>query len=348
MGSSLENVARKSHSFQFGDLNAVVSIAARHAAENENGERIIPQLSLEYGIDTVRHWQSQSINAPHIPEVRWDDIGGLKHVISELLDTIQLPMKFPELIQSGLKRSGILLYGPPGTGKTLMAKAVATECSLHFFSVKGPELLNMYVGQREENVRNIFETARQASPCLIFFDELDSLAPNRGRSGDSGGVMDRVVSQLLAELDGINKSAVVFVIGATNRPDLIDPALLRPGRFDKLLYLGVNDSKENKLSVLKALTRKFTLHPDVNLEDVVVQLPTHLTGADLYALCSNAMLASIERNIKYIKQGQLLSKNDNMLTNEDFHQAARRLVPSVSVKDLLSYQELERKIKNSS
>jgi len=156
------------------------------------------------------------------------------------------------------------------------------------------------------------------------------------------------VSQLLAELDGINKSAVVFVIGATNRPDLIDPALLRPGRFDKLLYLGVNDSKENQLSVLKALTRKFTLHPDVNLEDVVVQLPTHLTGADLYALCSNAMLASIERNIKYIKQGQLLSKNDNMLTNEDFHQAAKRLVPSVSVKDLLSYQELERKIKNSS
>ena len=207
-------------------------------------------------LDVVRQWQSQSMNAPSIPEVRWEDVGGLQNVISELLDTIQLPLKYPELVDSGLKRSGILLYGPPGTGKTLLAKAVATECSLHFLSVKGPELLNMYVGQSEENVRNVFEAARRASPCLIFFDELDSLAPNRGRSGDSGGVMDRVVSQLLAELDGINKSAVVFVIGATNRPDLIDPALLRPGRFDKLLYLGVNDSKDNQLAVLKALTRK--------------------------------------------------------------------------------------------
>ena len=123
-------------------------------------------------------------------------------------------------------------------------------------SVKGPELLNMYVGQSEENVRRVFESARAASPCLIFFDELDALAPARGRSGDSGGVMDRVVSQLLAELDGVDKSAVVFVVAATNRPDLIDPALLRPGRFDKLLYLGVNDSKTNQLAVLRALTRK--------------------------------------------------------------------------------------------
>jgi peroxin-6 len=129
--------------------------------------------------------------------------------------------------------SGILLYGPPGTGKTLLAKAVATSCSLNFFSVKGPELLNMYIGESEANVRRVFQRARDAKPCVIFFDELDSVAPKRGNHGDSGGVMDRIVSQLLAELDGMsggNGGADVFVIGATNRPDLLDPALLRPGR----------------------------------------------------------------------------------------------------------------------
>jgi peroxin-6 len=131
------------------------------------------------------------------------------------------------------KRSGILLYGPPGTGKTLLAKAVATSCSLNFFSVKGPELLNMYIGESEANVRRVFQRARDAKPCVIFFDELDSVAPKRGEKGDSGGVMDRIVSQLLAELDGMGQgggTADVFVIGATNRPDLLDPALLRPGR----------------------------------------------------------------------------------------------------------------------
>ena len=140
--------------------------------------------------------------------------------------------------------------------KTLLAKAVATECSLNFLSVKGPELLNMYVGESEKNVRDLFEKARNAKPCVIFFDELDSLAPNRGNGADSGGVMDRIVSQLLAELDGLQKSNDVFVIGATNRPDLIDPALLRPGRFDSLVYLGVSDNHQDQLKILKALTRK--------------------------------------------------------------------------------------------
>jgi peroxin-6 len=128
---------------------------------------------------------------------------------------------------------GVLLYGPPGTGKTLVAKAVATSCSLNFLSVKGPELLNMYIGESEANVRRIFQRARDAKPCVIFFDELDSVAPKRGNQGDSGGVMDRIVSQLLAELDGVasGSAADIFVIGATNRPDLLDPALLRPGRY---------------------------------------------------------------------------------------------------------------------
>lgn len=209
---------------------------------------------------------SDSIGAPKIPSVTWDDVGGMAHVKDDILDTIQLPLEHPELFGAGLKkRSGILLYGPPGTGKTLLAKAIATSCSLNFFSVKGPELLNMYIGESEANVRRVFQRARDAKPCVIFFDELDSVAPKRGEKGDSGGVMDRIVSQLLAELDGMGESSGedgaggagdVFVIGATNRPDLLDPALLRPGRFDKLLYLGVSQDHESQLRIIEALTRK--------------------------------------------------------------------------------------------
>lgn len=192
---------------------------------------------------------SSNIGAPSIPKVAWDDVGGLGSVKSDIMDTIQLPLQHPELFANGLKKrsgkfffrllrllqfilSGILLYGPPGTGKTLLAKAVATSFSLNFFSVKGPELLNMYIGESEANVRRVFQRARDARPCVIFFDELDSVAPKRGNHGDSGGVMDRIVSQLLAELDGMSdgNGADVFVIGATNRPDLLDPAFLRPGR----------------------------------------------------------------------------------------------------------------------
>lgn len=188
----------------------------------------------ELALSQARSSFSASIGAPSIPKVSWDDVGGLGSVKAEILDTIQLPLQHPELFADGVKkRSGILLFGPPGTGKTLIAKAVATSFSLNFFSVKGPELLNMYIGESEANVRRVFQRARDARPCVIFFDELDSVAPKRGNHGDSGGVMDRIVSQLLAELDGMagGSGGDVFVIGATNRPDLLDPALLRPGRY---------------------------------------------------------------------------------------------------------------------
>ncbi|MBE7179742.1 MAG: ATP-binding protein [Terriglobus roseus] len=225
-------------------------------------------------VDAARKNFADSIGAPKIPNVQWSDVGGLSHVKSAVIETIQLPLSRPELFARGMKkRSGILFYGPPGTGKTLLAKAIATEFSLNFFSVKGPELLNMYIGESEANVRRVFQRARDARPCVVFFDELDSVAPKRGNQGDSGGVMDRIVSQLLAELDGMSGGGDgedgaagggqgVFVIGATNRPDLLDQALLRPGRFDKMLYLGVNDTHEGQLKVLEALTRKWVLRPD--------------------------------------------------------------------------------------
>lgn len=216
---------------------------------------------------------------------------------------------------------GILLYGPPGTGKTLLAKAVATSCSLNFFSVKGPELLNMYIGESEANVRRVFQRARDAKPCVIFFDELDSVAPKRGNHGDSGGVMDRIVSQLLAELDGMSNGksgSDVFVIGATNRPDLLDPALLRPGRcvvyswavvrivnllcrFDRMLYLGVSDTHKAQFDILQALTRKFRLDPGLDLWLVAERCPFNYTGADFYALCSDAMLNAMSRKAEEIE-----------------------------------------------
>ena len=317
-----------------------------------DGARGVTKADFDFAVEAARKNFADSIGAPKIPNVGWDDVGGLTNVKDALIETIQLPLERPELFAKGMKkRSGILFYGPPGTGKTLLAKAIATEFSLNFFSVKGPELLNMYIGESEANVRRVFQRARDARPCVVFFDELDSVAPKRGNQGDSGGVMDRIVSQLLAELDGMNggeeNSGGVFVIGATNRPDLLDTALLRPGRFDKMLYLGVSDTHRKQATILEALTRKFALHPQVSLDRVAEQLPLTYTGADLYALCSDAMLKAITRKatavdekIKRLPNGpvstawffdHLATPEDvNVLVmEEDFLSAQGELVPSV-------------------
>ena len=327
---------------------------------------------IQDALNHIRKINADLSGAPSIPNVQWSDIGGLDYVRDTILETIQLPLLHPELFSSGVKkRSGILLYGPPGTGKTLVAKAVATTLKLNFFSVKGPELLNMYIGESEANVRNVFEKARQAKPCVIFFDELDSIAPHRGDKGDSGGVMDRIVSQLLAELDGMGSTDDVFVIGATNRPDLLDSSLLRPGRypkltrFDKLLYLGVADSFPVRLSLMTALTRKFHLHPDCQLDLIVSQLPSNLTGADFYALCSDAMSRAIERKICVFQKeidewnavkhdgypnptstayylDHIIEKDHLTLTvcNQDFLEASKMLNSSVSPQELQRYAKI--------
>ena len=253
---------------------------------------------------------------------------------------MELPLKHPILFARGLRRrSGVLLYGPPGTGKTLLAKAVATECKINFLSVKGPELINMYVGESERQIREVrgrlyhcfpsfrqrtalehgvlgarvrplwlvppagmqvFARARQARPCVVFFDELDSLAPARGKGSDSGGVMDRVVSQLLAEIDGMQAGdggGDVFIIGATNRPDLLDAAMLRPGRLDKLLYVGIAEGAGPKRQVLHALTRKFRLRGDVDLGAIAAACPARFTGADMYALSADAWMVAFRRGV---------------------------------------------------
>ncbi|KAJ3288504.1 peroxisomal assembly protein [Borealophlyctis nickersoniae] len=335
---------------------------------------VITAHDFDEALDRVRTSHADSIGAPKIPNVTWDDVGGLSHVKESIFDTIQLPLEHPELFASGMKRrSGILLYGPPGTGKTLVAKAVATTFSLNFLSVKGPELLNMYIGESEANVRRVFQRARDARPCVVFFDELDSVAPKRGEKGDSGGVMDRIVSQLLAEIDGMGGGSDVFVIGATNRPDLLDPALLRPGRFDKLLYLGVSKTHDAQMNIVKALTRKFNLAPDFDHAAVAEKCPFNYTGADFYALCSDAMLKAMVRTIEsvdakiaalnssgphqshphpitpqyYLEVMATPEETNVQVTDQDFFAALAELVPSVSAQEMARYEEIRRRFEES-
>ncbi|KAG0719378.1 Peroxisome assembly factor 2 [Chionoecetes opilio] len=311
-------LAQRTAGYTLGDFVALENAAKRQClirVADEAGKEQCHQGSVDHqasvaglqycdvlqALDELQASRSEALGAPHIPKVQWGEVGGLEGAKRQIINTIQLPLRYPALVASKLRHSGVLLYGPPGTGKTLLAKAVATECGLNFLSVKGPELLNMYVGQSEDNVRRVFKSAHVAAPCVIFFDELDSLAPNRGRSGDSGGVMDRIVSALLAELDGVADAADVFVLAATNRPDLLDPALLRPGRFEKLVFVGVCEDHEGQVKILKAVTSKIPVSPSVSLERVASLLPLSLTGADLYALVTDALYSALHRCIKDVR-----------------------------------------------
>jgi transitional endoplasmic reticulum ATPase len=222
------------------------------------------------------------------PDVRWSDIGGLEDVKRQLQEAVEWPLKYPELYKKlgHTMPKGILLHGPSGTGKTMLAKAVATESEANFISVRGPELLSKWVGESERGVREVFRRARQAAPCVIFFDEIDSIAPIRGMGGDSM-VTERVVSQLLTEMDGIQSLQGVVVLAATNRIDMVDPALLRPGRFDKLIYVGMPD-KYARQKVLEIHTKNKPLAEDVRL-DKIAEMCEDFSGADVAAVANTAV-----------------------------------------------------------
>jgi transitional endoplasmic reticulum ATPase len=226
-----------------------------------------------------------------VPDVKFADIGGLENVKQELKEMIEFPVKYAALFEDmgTVPPKGALLYGPPGCGKTMLAKAIANECSANFISIKGPELLDKYVGESERAVRQVFTRARASAPCVVFFDELDALAPARGTGADSGGVSDRVVSALLAELDTCSQQGgpLVFVLGATNRPDLLDRSLLRPGRFDRRVYIGPLTTPAAQQQVLSAQLRQIQCHAEVTPEAVQALLPPVCTGADIRCLLSS-------------------------------------------------------------
>lgn len=235
----------------------------------------------------------------------WEDVGGLDVLKANLQETIEWPTKYGFLFKNSpiRARSGILLFGPSGCGKTLVANAIAKECGLNFISVKGPELLNKYIGQSEQSVRDVFARAQSASPCVLFFDEFDAIAPRRGH--DNTGVTDRVVNQFLTELDGVEGLTGVYVLAASSRPELIDPALLRPGRLDKSYYIGYPET-EDRTSILRALGRKMSFAPDVDLQ-LVATWTQHCTGADLQALLYNAQIEAIHQRLDDAKSKRALS-----------------------------------------
>ncbi|RLF99119.1 MAG: AAA family ATPase, partial [Thaumarchaeota archaeon] len=261
-----------------------------------------------------------------VPNVRWEDVGGLEQVKRRLIEAVEWPLKYPEKFEKlGIKPpKGILLYGPPGCGKTLLARAIATESEANFISVKGPEIFNKWVGESEKAIREIFRKARQASPCVVFFDEVESIISRKDMVDDSSGVTNRVASQFLAEIDGIEELSDVIVIGATNRPDLMDPAALRPGRFDRLIYVPPPDEK-GRYEILKIYTRKMPLSPNVSLKELASRTEGY-SGADLAALCREAAMNALRRNL----DAEYVSKMD-------FEEALKIVKPSISPQMIKEY-----------
>ena len=303
----LKKLADVTHGFVGADLEALAKEAAMRSLR-----RVLPDIDLEAESipaevlnkivvqmsdfeDALKEVEPSAMREVMIesPNVHWSDIGGLDSIKQELVSSIEWPLKYPELFkEAGIRQpKGILIYGPPGTGKTLLAKALATESEANFISVKGPELLSKWVGESERGVREIFRKARQAAPCIIFFDEIDAIAPTRGmRFGDSG-VTERIISQLLTEMDGLQDLKGVIVVGATNRPDMIDPALLRAGRFDKVLTTGWPDLESRK-EILKIHLRNKPLDIDVDLQELAKRMDGY-SGADIEEVCNEAGLLAI-------------------------------------------------------
>ncbi len=269
-----------------------------------------------------------------VPSVNWADVGGLTDVKQELQEAVEWPIKKPEAFKRvGIRPpKGILLFGPPGCGKTMLARAVATESEANFISIKGPELFSKWVGESEKAIREVFRKGRTAAPSIVFFDELDSVASRRGMGFGDSGASERVISQLLTEMDGIESLVNVVVIGASNRPDMIDPAILRPGRFDKLIYVPAPDYA-TRLQILKIHTRNMPLAQDVDLDQITRQAAGY-SGADLEAICREAGLISLRRDI-----------GTKSVTIEDFRDALDRVKPSVTPDMENWYQGFRKRFK---
>ncbi|MBI2848813.1 MAG: CDC48 family AAA ATPase [Chloroflexi bacterium] len=307
----LDKLAEVTHAFVGADLEALCREAAMTALR-----RMMPRLELDADyipyelllelevkmedfLEALREVEPSALREvfTEIPDVKWGDVGGLDEARKLLVETIEWPLRYPEVFKqaSTSPPKGILLSGPPGTGKTLLAKAVASESGVNFISVKGPALLSKWIGESEKGIREIFKKARQSSPCIVFFDEIDAIAPSRGLGGDSH-VSERVVSQLLTELDGIEELRGVVVLAATNRPDIIDPALLRPGRLDRQVELAAPDEGA-RLEIFKIHTRGTPLANDVDLRRLAITA-SGLVGSDIHGICQRACMVAIREFVQ--------------------------------------------------
>ena len=243
------------------------------------------------------------------------------------------------------KAAGVLLYGPPGCGKTLLAKAVANEAKANFISIKGPELLNKYVGESERAIRSLFIRAKNSSPCIIFFDELDALVPKRSNENNNSG--ERVVNQLLTEMDGLEDRKQIFIIAATNRPDIIDPAMLRPGRLDKLLYVPLPDF-ENRCAILDTITKNLKLDMDIDFEKIYKDKRIEgFSGADIASLVREAQLHALKRLNQKEKENENEEIKDFKINMSDFEYSLNNILPSVSLNDKKKYENLKKKLQES-
>ena len=278
-----------------------------------------------------------------VPDVSWADVGGLEDVKRELKETVEYPVQFAdEYAKFGMPPSkGVLFYGPPGCGKTLIAKAVANECGANFISVKGPELLTMWFGESEANVRSLFDKARAAAPCILFFDEMDSIA--KARSGSAGGseAGDRVMNQILAEIDGVGQKNV-FVIGATNRPDILDPAVTRPGRLDQLIHIPLPD-RDSRYNVFKASLRKAPLDPDVDL-DKLADFTTGFSGADISEICQRAAKNAVKDAVRREQNGLDAVP---FIAKAHFEEAVSRARKSIPQSEIDRYDAFSAAMKTS-
>ena len=341
----IDYLADVTHGFVGADLAALAREAAMNALR-----RYLPEIDLDKPIPTevlrkmvvtmkdfkeaLKSIEPSALREVlvEIPKVRWDDIGGLHDVKQRLREAVEWPLKNPKVFKRmGIRPpKGILLYGPPGTGKTLLAKAVATESEANFLSIKGPEIFSKWVGESEKAIRELFKKAKQVAPSIIFLDEIDAIAPRRG-SYEGSRVTETVVNQLLTSIDGLERMNDVVIIGATNRPDIIDPSLLRPGRFDELILVGPPD-KEARKEIFKIHTRNMPLADDVDLDELA-ELTDGYVGADIEGICREAGMIALREDI-----------NAKVVKREHFIKAMKEIHPSIDEEMMDYYKEIEKKI----
>jgi transitional endoplasmic reticulum ATPase len=345
----LNRLAEMTHGFVGADLAALCREAAmkalrRYLPKIDLSQERIPlevleqlEVTTQDFLDAYKEITPSALREVYveIPNVEWSDIGGLEQVKQELREAVEWPIKYPEAFKRlGIEPpKGVLLYGPPGCGKTLLAKAVATESEANFISVKGPEIFSKWVGESEKAIREIFRKARQAAPCIVYFDEIDAIAPIRGLGFGDSAVTERVITQLLTEMDGIQSLENVVVLASTNRPDMLDPALLRPGRFDRLIYVPPPDY-EARLEIFKVHTRNMPLAEDVDLQQLA-RMTEGYSGSDIEAVCREAGMLALRENI-----------NAEKVEMRHFVEALKKVYPSITEDMVKSYRAWAERLRH--